>query len=156
MSEETIPESRTYRHTTCGAETTIGDQSFEVASNPMSDMTQSYCTQCGGMVPITELEWTDTNETISDYYARHSANATDTQRLLCSKKSMLVLIAGCAVLGIIGMLSLADDDSMSSKLILGGGGLFIGCLVGAGTFSNLIEGPITRKVTGVKDTRTLK
>ena len=65
------------------------------------------------------------------------------------------LIELLIVIGIIGMLTLANKDNMATFPLLGGFGLFMGCLVGAGTFSKLIEGPITRKVTGVKDTRTL-
>ena len=33
-SEQEIPESRTYRHTKCGNDTTVSEQSFEIVSNP--------------------------------------------------------------------------------------------------------------------------
>ena len=155
ISDQPVPDSRVYRHTTCGAETTIGGQSFEVASNPMSDMTQSYCSQCGGMVPITKLQWADSGELISDYYAPHTQNATDTQRKLCSKKSMMTVIAIFALGGAIVLNVTLAKESVGSQVIMAVVGFLVGAFIGAALFDNLISEPIKKKVTGVKDTRTL-
>ena len=35
MAENPLPESRAYRHTKCGTETTVSGQSFETVSNPI-------------------------------------------------------------------------------------------------------------------------
>lgn len=155
MSDETIPESRVYRHTGCGAETTISGQSFEVASNPMSDMEQSFCSQCGIMVPITDLEWTDTNETISDYYKRHTQNASNTERMLCSKKCMMTIIALDALLIAFAFNFFLAKESVGSQVIMSVVGFLIGAFIGMALYDNLISEPIKKKVTGVKDTRTL-
>lgn len=79
MTEQDIPESRTYRHIQCGNVTNVEGQSFEIVSNPMSSMERTLCASCGKMFPITDFEWVETKETIADYYARHSATATNMQ-----------------------------------------------------------------------------
>jgi hypothetical protein len=79
MSDQLIPESRSYRHIQCSNETEVSGESFEVVSNPMSSMEQTFCSICGAMFPITDFEWADTSEKLSDYYARHSSDATGRQ-----------------------------------------------------------------------------
>lgn len=155
MSEATVPESRTYRHLTCKTETTISEQPFEVMSNPLSDMASTWCSQCEGQFPLSEYEWADTNEKVLDYYARHSAEATDLHRFLCSRKCMLILGGLGFVLGAIGGWFLFRGDAMWLRVVMpifcGGFGAFGGLAV----YVSALCGPITKKVCGVKDTRTL-
>jgi hypothetical protein len=156
MSDQTVPESRAYRHRTCGQETLVGGQSFEVVSNPMSSMERTMCSSCGAMFPIAEFEWADTGETLSDYYARHSASATDRQRFLCSKKFMVAVVAVCILLTEIGIYFLMRNAQQSALLFTLFGGLLIGGIIGMSVFISGFADPIKRKVCGVSDTRALR
>jgi len=156
MSSEPIPESRTYRHLRCGQETLVSGQSFEVVSNPMSSMERTMCSTCGTMFPIAEFAWVDTAETLADYYARHTQNATPTQRFLCSKKFMVGVIAVCAIATAAGAYAIVANDNWLARVILVAGGLMIGAFIGMAIFLSGFANPITRKVCGVADTRMLK
>ena len=156
MTEQQIPESRTYRHIKCGNETTVGEQSFEVFSNPMSSMEQTQCSSCNAMFPISEFEWSDTGETIADYYARHTEAATDRQRFLCSKKFMVGLILFSAIVTAGAISVLVANNNMLARIICLFGGLMIGAMIGMAIFVSGFANPIKRKVCGVSDTRMLK
>ena len=156
MTEQTIPESRTYRHIQCGADTAVSGQPFETVSNPMSSMEQTLCSSCGRMFPITEFEWTDTGEKISDYYARYTKNATSLQRFLCSKTFMVALIAVCIILTEIGIYFLVRNQNVLALVICLAGGVMIGGIIGMSVFIYGFADPIKRRVCGVSDTRTLK
>jgi hypothetical protein len=155
MTEQTIPESRAYRHLQCGDETLVSGQSFEVVSNPMSSMEQTQCSTCGAMFPISDFAWSDTGEKLSDYYARHTQNATPAQRFLCSKTFMVIVIAGAAVLTAAAVSWLVWDMNWLARAICFAGGLGIGAFIGMALFLNVFANPITRKVCGVNDTRLL-
>ncbi|GAA4454855.1 hypothetical protein [Novipirellula rosea] len=155
MVEQQIPESRTYRHTQCGNETTVSEQSFELVSNPMSSMEQTHCSSCNAMFPISEYEWSDTGETISGYYARHTKNATDRQRFLCSKKFMVGVILFSAIVTAGAISVLVADNNMLARIISLFGGLMIGAMIGMAIFVSGFANPIKRKVCGVSDTRML-
>lgn len=156
MTESTPPQSRTYRHRKCGAETVVSGQPFETVSNPMSSMTQTFCSECGAMFGITEFEWIDTGETIADYYARHSKNATSTQRFLTSKKFMILVIALLGLSASVGGYLLLSDNNMLARIFGFIGGLAVGAFLGMMIFIELFDKPISRKVCGVKDTRLLR
>lgn len=155
MTSESIPESRNYRHRKCGNETTVAEQSFETVSNPMSSMEQTFCSSCNAMFGIEEIEWSDTGETIADYYARHSANATPMQRFLTSKKFMLALIAVIAFAAAGGAFILLANSTSLIKILGALGGFVIGAFIGMMIFLEAIANPITKKVCGVSDTRSL-
>ena len=156
MSESSAPESRTYRHLDCQTETTIGGQPFEVMSNPLSDMASTWCSQCEGQFPLSEYAWADTNEKVLDYYARHSENATDLQRFLCSRKCMLILGGLGFIFGGVGGYLLFRNDALWLRILMpiacGGFGAFGGLAI----YISGLCGPITRNVCGVSDTRTLQ
>ena len=149
-----VPDSRVYRHLQCGSETVISGQSFEVASNPLSDMTRTWCSQCSSFFPITEYQWADTGEKISDYYVRHSAKATQLDRFLCSKKFMMICAIAGFILGAIGGYFLFRDQKLWLQIFMvpfvGGLGVFGACAIYLA-----IGKPITKRVCGVSDTRVL-
>lgn len=156
MTEEAVPESRAYRHVTCGNETVVGGQPFEVVSNPMSSMEQTQCSSCDGMFPISDFEWSDTGEKISDYYARHSQSATDLQRFLCSKRFMVAIIVACIIATEIGVYLLLANQGTFVLIFCLVGGLMIGAMIGMAVFISGFANPIKSKVCGVSDTRTLR
>jgi hypothetical protein len=154
MATQAVPESRVYRHLHCGSETVISGQAFEVASNPLADMTRTWCNQCNAFFPVTDYQWSDTGETISDYYARHSARATAIERFVCSKKFLIVCALGGLVLGGIGGYLLFRDEALWLQILMT---LFVG---GLGVFAASalfiqLGKPITRRVCDVNDTRLL-
>lgn len=120
----------------------------------MSDMTRTWCSQCNAFFPITDYEWSDTGEKISDYYARHGAKATNLQRFLCSKKFMIICAVTGLLIGAIGGYVLFRDQNVMAKVLmipfLGGIGVFVACAIYL-----QIGKPITKKVCGVSDTRVL-
>lgn len=155
MTEQSIPESRTYRHVECGDETVVSGDSFEVVSNPMSSMERTWCSSCEEMFPIAEYQWDDTGENLADYYARHSKSATDLQRFLCSKKFMVALAGLGAVLTAAGFYYLVRNDNWLAKAVCLFTGVAVGGIIGGTVFLKAFANPITRKVCGVRDTRLL-
>ncbi len=107
------------------------------------------------MFGIAEYEWSDTGETIAEYYARHTANATSTQRFLTSKTFMLLLIGVIALSAAIGGYLLLADSNVLARVFGVIGGLVIGAFIGMMIFVEVFDKPISRKVCGVTDTRTL-
>ncbi len=155
MTDPAPPESRSYRHIQCGSDTLVSGQAFEVVSNPMSSMERTQCSNCGTMFPITDFEWSDSGEKLSDYYARHTQSATDLQRFLCSKTFMVAVIALCVILTEMGIYALFANGDRRVLVFCLVGGLMIGTLIGMAVFISGVADPIKRKVCGVKDTRSL-
>ena len=122
----------------------------------MSSMEQTVCSNCGGMYPISEFSWADTGETISAYYARHTTDASDVQRFLCSKRLMVVVIGIAAIVTACGCYALVANDDLVTRLICVAGGLMIGAMIGMAIFVLGFANPIKRKVCGVSDTRVLR
>lgn len=155
MSGPSVPESRAYRHLQCGNDTVVSGQAFEVVSNPMSSMERTQCSTCGSMFPITDFAWSDTQENLADYYARHSSSATPMQRLLCSKRFMVALVLLAALPTAAACFYLVRNGSILAKVICLFTGLVIGAFIGATVFLQAFAEPIKRKVCGVSDTRQL-
>lgn len=156
MSEPTIPESRDYRHVKCGTVTTISGQSFEVMSNPLSDMAGTFCSGCNSMFTLDEYEWADTGENVLAYYARHAAKATPFQKFLCSRKNMLVMGGIGLVLGAIGGYWLFRNSDLGVKIFMTIFCTGLGGFAGLAVYVSVICNTVTRMVCGVSDTRTLK
>jgi hypothetical protein len=156
MTDNSVPESRTYLHSQCQQETTVSGQSFEIVSNPMSSMEQTMCSTCGAMFPIAEFAWTDTGESIREYYARHTASATALQRRLCSKTCMVAVIGTGALLTALAGYALVANGNVLIRIICVAGGLMVGAMLGMAIFISGIANPIKRKVCGVSDTRLLR
>lgn len=120
----------------------------------MSDMTRTWCNHCNAFFPITDYQWSDSGEKISDYYARHSARATALERFLCSKKFMIVCAITGLILGMVGGYFLFRNQQVWLKIFMvpfvGGLGAFVACAIYL-----QIGKPITRRVCGVSDTRVL-
>jgi hypothetical protein len=154
MTPPPIPESRVYRHLQCGTDTVISGQAFEVASNPLSDMTRTWCTNCNAFFPVSDYEWPDTGEKISDYYSRHSARASQLERFLCSKKFMIICAIAGFILGAVAGYFLFRNQALWLQVLMvlfvGGLGVFGACAI----YLSLGK-PIVKRVCGVSDTRVL-
>ena len=122
----------------------------------MSSMTRTWCTHCDSFFPLSDYEWSDTSEKLTDYYARHSQRATDLQRFLCSKKFMVILWVVGFILAAIGAYFLFQDDKVWVRIVFVPLSGVIGVLIASGVFVSGFANPITRKVCGASDTRLLK
>lgn len=155
MADPDIPLTRDYRHLKCNGETTVGDSAFQNMSNPMADMTRTWCVHCNGYFPVAEYVWIDTNESLPDYYARHSAKATSLQRFLCSRKMMLILTGIGLAAGAVAGYLMFPNGTLGQKVLVIPLIAIVGMFLGAAIYVSAICEPITRKVCGVKDTRML-
>jgi len=156
MSASEIPESRAYRHQKCGTETVVSGEAFAALSDPLSDMSRTWCSVCNGFFPLADYEWSDTGEKITDYYSRHSARATGLERFLCSRKFLVISALVGFLLGAIAGFMLFRDKGGVMMIVMT---IFVGG-IGVVVFGSLKEfflgKLIVRRVCGVKDTRVLK
>jgi hypothetical protein len=104
---------------------------------------------------MSDFEWSDTNENLVAYYARHSKTATDLQRFLCSKKFMVILWVIGFVLAAIGAFFLFGNNALWVKIVFIPLTGVIGVLIASAVFVTGFADPIKRKVCGVHDTRLL-
>lgn len=156
MTAPVIPESRTYRHQKCSTETIVGDDAFEALSDPLSDMTRTQCSTCNDLFPLSEFEWVDTGETITDYYARHSARATKIERFLCSRTVLIISgVIGFLVGATLGYLGFRNDGWFLMLVMTPFVGV-IGIIVFASLKEFFLGKLILRRVCGVSDSRLLK
>ena len=156
MTNEMVPESRTYRHTKCGAETVVSGGSFSVVSNPLADMTRTWCTPCNAFFPVSEYVWADTDEKIVDYYNRHSTKATAFDRFLCSKVFLIVSVVFGALVGIAIGYAFTRNGALGQRLLVSGFLAFIGVFAAAALNISVVSKAVVKRVCGVADTRRLK
>lgn len=156
MNPPEIPESRLYRHHKCGKETVVSGQAFAALSDPLSDMSRTWCNTCYAFFPLAEYEWSDSGEKITDYYIRHGARATRLERFLCSRMFLTIsLVFGLIAGAIAGYMQFRDKGGLLMIVMT----VFVGG-VGVIVFGSLKEfflaKLILRRVCGVSDTRLLK
>jgi hypothetical protein len=156
MNAAEIPQSRAYRHLKCGVENVASEQTFEALSDPLSDMSHTWCSACNGRFPLAEFEWADTGEKIIDYYARHGARATGIERYLCSRRFFAIVAVVGFLAGAISGFWLFRHNALWLKIVMTP---FVG-VIGVIFFGSLKEfflgKLIVRRVCGVRDTRMLK
>lgn len=156
MSDALVPESRTYRHTKCGAETVVSGDAFSVVSNPLADMTRTWCTPCNAFFPVEEYVWADSGERIVDYYARHSTRATSLDRFLCSKVFLILSVVVGALVGVVIGFVLMRNAGWGQRVLVAGFLAFLGVFAAAALNVSVISKVIVKRVCGVADTRALK
>lgn len=155
MTDKTVPESRAYRHIKCGQETVVSGEAFSVASNPLADMTRTWCSPCSSFFPVSEYVWADTGERIVDYYTRHSTKATALERFLCSKKFLILsVVLGLLVGASVGYV-FVRNGGLGQKVVVPGVLGFVGVFIAAAINVSVISKVIVKRVCGVADTRTL-
>jgi len=131
---------------------------FVDLSDPLSATTHTWCNPCNNFFPLSEFEWTDTGEKISDYYERHSSKASSMERLLYGNKFLRVVMVaafiGCGVLAFVAL------SNMNMGRVTALVGAIVGAIVGAGLTGAVIvyglQSFIMRRVCGVSDTRLLQ
>jgi hypothetical protein len=156
MADEQVPESRVYRHLTCGQETTVTGSPFGVITDPLASMWRTWCGNCNGLFPLDQYVWSDTGEKITDYWARHGARATQLERWLCSKTALVVLISTGLVAGLISGYFGFRRDALGTMILMMAFFGFVGVFAAAALFISVIRKFIVWRVCGVTDTRVLK
>jgi len=151
-----MQESRVYKHSRCDTETRVDGPEFRAMSDPMAGMLTTYCVNCADQFPVAEFAWSDTNELISEYYARHRKTATGSDLWWCGNGG-LALLAGLGLLSgiILGILL----GSMTSWLIGTIAGIVLaiaGAIVGVVIREKQFSRRIVKRVCGVDDTRMLR
>jgi hypothetical protein len=126
-------------------------------SDPLAGMKTTYCVACGDQFAVDEYAWSDTNESIADYYLRHQAGVRPSDLFWCGNGGLLLLVliglSGGAVFGlIVGMLV----ASWIIGLIIAGVLAMAGMVVAIVIRESMIAPKIRRRVCGVEDTRTLR
>lgn len=67
--------SRQFGHPHCGGVTKISGDDFIRVSDPFTIVFNTYCAQCEADVSLSEVYWTDTDESIADYRSRMRSKA---------------------------------------------------------------------------------
>ena len=135
-------KSRDYVHSRCGGVTTIEGPEFQALAHPLSKMVSTYCSDCEDLFPIAEFAWDDTQERISDYYARYQQQASGFQNFAASRAGMFTISGIVFVLGLL------------SCVFLGALGLIVaigGAIVALVLHVMMLDSMILRQVTGTDD-----
>jgi hypothetical protein len=67
MSEYTKTLSRNYVHKSCKRVTTVSGDDYVMLECPFRPVTHTVCAACREAVPLSDVEWTDSGQRISDY-----------------------------------------------------------------------------------------
>lgn len=156
MNQPQIPESRVYRHEKCNSETVVSGQAFEALSDPLSDMSRTWCSACGASFPLSDYVWADTGERITDYYSRHGAGATRVERFLCSRAFLVFCLVVGFVAGATLGFSLFRNNGWLLMLLMTAFTGVVGLIVLGSLKEFLLGKLIVRRVCGVRDSRMLK
>lgn len=149
-------ESRFYLCTSCGEETEISGPEFLALADPLANMKQTYCVECEEYLPLDQFKWSDTGESIPDYYKRHGAKATNIDRFWCDTSGLLCLgILGLFVGGmlgaVVGMTSGFWFGAIAS-IVLGLAGGIAGLVIR----ETVISPRILERVCGTRDVTSLQ
>ncbi|MFK8112197.1 MAG: phage holin family protein [Rubripirellula sp.] len=150
------PESRTYTHQTCRTQTEISGPEFAALADPLAAMEFTYCSACDGHYSLEDFEWSDTRESIPDYYKRHGKKATEMDRFFCSNPGLAFLGGAGFFLGIMlgafVYLMVGGFVTIIVAVVLGIAGAIAGVVL-----REAVIGPqIIQRVCGVTDPRSLK
>lgn len=148
--------ARDYTHQLCQTETEISGPEFRAMSDPLADMKMTYCTYCDDHFPVNEFAWSDTNELISAYYARHRKRATSSDMWWCGNAGLFLLASLGLLAGIITGILLAMATSWLVGLIVGFVLALIGAITGMVVREKIVCPQIYRRVWGIADTRSLR
>lgn len=151
-----MQKSRTYTHSRCCTETTVDGPVLRAVSDPLAGMQLTYCVECEAQFPVAEFSWSDTDELISTYYARHREKATAADLWWCGNGGLAFLAGVGFLAGIILGIIICVTVSWLLGLIAGIILAIVGAIVGAVVRETLVLQSILKRVCGVDDTRKLR
>ena len=151
-----VPDSRSYVHLTCRKQTVVEGPEFAALTDPLIGMQQTYCAACEQMFPVNQFAWADTQERLSDFYARYAQRASPRQRQLGSRGALLALMGLGAACGLLFGLLVGLAMGWIAGTILAIVAAIAGAIGGFFIVENLIKPGIYKSAFGVSDTRQLK
>jgi hypothetical protein len=119
------PTGRVYLHTRCGGQTRVSGGDYTHICDPFWPCTSTYCCECAGFAPLTEVRWADTGETVADYRSRLRR---ETPGLIQTWRYGVGLLAGGVVGAVASLLTAIVADVAQNRRV---GFAIVGGLVGA-------------------------
>ncbi len=110
-----VSNGRLYIHSKCDTETCVSGEHFLAICNPFCPGKKTHCMGCRGFVPLRDVYWKDTDESIADYRRRMFSKAPIFWRLWGRG---LNLVIG-AVVGGLGGAFLVGNEYRAFKMVLG-------------------------------------
>jgi hypothetical protein len=122
-----VPTGRVYVHTGCGGQTEVSGGDFTHICDPFWPCTSTYCCQCAGFAPLSEVRWTNTGEPVSEYRRRLRANTPGLLKVW--RYGLGFLLGGAVGAGVgllVGLIAGAPQNRIGSFALVGG---LVGALV---------------------------
>lgn len=133
---EDVPTSRTYVHSRCRGATIVSGDDFESLANPFRFSSGTMCATCNKIVPIKQVAWADTGESIADYRRRIRSETPVSHKVVA-------WLIGPVLLGLIGgAIGYAIKPGDTKALV-------IGAITGALTYLGVFVPLVTRLLFGV-------
>ena len=149
-------EHRCYVHRRCQSETEVSGPEFQAMSDPLAGMKSTYCVSCEEQFPVDEFAWSDTGESIADYYARYRGSATDSDLWWCGNPGLFALAAGGMTAGLASGILIGVFTSLIVGVIAAVVLAIAGAVVGVVVRETVVAPKIVRRVCRVPDTRELQ
>ena len=152
-----IPDSRGYIHDRCEQTTEVSGSAFSNLASPLAGLKQTYCNACKGMFPVAEFRWADTDEPLPKYYKRHEEKATELDRFIASKNSILAGLVAAVVIGVLVCVFflVIQGDGVASAVACGIGATVLSLIAIAAILVSVLTPMVHKRVCGVADPREL-
>lgn len=154
-SSKNSPDSRTYRHQTCNATTTVSGDDFLYVASIFNHPDRTFCQKCGDNFPMHEFCWQDTDESLVDYYSRYAGKFRGLERFFGSGSFGFVLMGIGLLMGLVIWFVLGQSFSFGFTIMIAIGtgifGAFVGFVIGAS-----VEQGVNTRVLGTIDYTKLK
>ena len=146
------PTSRVYIHHACGQGTEVGGSDFTHLADPFRPCSKTFCVSCRCMVPLHDVRWVETGETVADYRRRVRTTMPPGERLFYQGTGPAVGL----VLGLVG--GVLWSVVMASPPGAGGGGggkatgliaVVLGAIIGAVVGTVVLSTLLMRHVWGI-------
>lgn len=153
--EHQTKTSRTYFHVTCRADTTVHDDSHVYVAQVFAHPKTTYCCGCEDYFPMGEFCWSNTQERLTDYYARYQSKYSNFEKMVCGPFVLLAPLLGFVIGGLFGLLIFSLLAGIVVGLISGTIGAFT-CAVIAWFVQTAIMQSIDKRLLGTHDHTQLK
>jgi hypothetical protein len=116
---------RVYVHHGCGGQTRVSGGDYTHICDPFWPCTGTFCCGCSNFVPLGEVSWTDTGETVSAYRRRMRAETPAVVKVWRFGGGLVVGAALGVLIGFLVALAARVPRDRSTGFII------VGALVGA-------------------------
>jgi len=154
-SEWQTAKSRTYFHIHCRQHTVVSDFDHIYVASVFDHPYETFCSTCQKHFPVADFCWSNTNERLTEYYARYQSKFSSSEKLICSGIFPLIAVVvaalGSAVIGFLVPTLLLGRFGIIGALI---GGL-VGAVCGI-KITEKIGNSIRKRVLGTSDYTQLR